>query len=385
MYIVRSFLISYVVCAVSFVTLYIAIEAFTKLNRFVPSGRYSLFEIVTSFVNNLARYHAAMVPTIFTNYMGPILTLSAAMFSLTFLNRGNEFTPVKAAGVSVYRLLVPIFALALMFSGVTFVLQDWVIPELREPIRQALSVSRSDALEPDPFYDPIHKLHIEIKRYHPFQKVAEDVTIKRWNLNSPGDSDEVNTILDAKTMVWYQDADSTPRHETGRWVVREGSIQRYSAGWRGKLIYNQEGNDFYRLKEPFDEKHIETSLLPIDLETSDQDISYLSSSELISQYQRQPYHRHLLARLHHHFAFPLSHVILLLLGIPFVLNSRNRSFFLSLGVSFILCASYFLVSSMALSLASDPGEHSLPPILASWLPNVLFGSLGLTIFVNMRT
>jgi lipopolysaccharide export LptBFGC system permease protein LptF len=382
---IKSFLISYAVCAVSFVTLYIAIEAFTKLNRFVPGGRSSFFEIVTTFFGNLARYHSAMVPTIFANYMGPILTLSAAMFSLTFLNRGNEFTPVKAAGISIYRMLVPIFALALTFSGVTFVLQDWVIPELREPIRQALSLSRSDALQPDPFYDPIHNLHIKIERYDPFQKVAEGVIIENWNLTSDRDSEQVNTFLDAQTMVWYQDADSTPKHETGRWVVRDGSIQRYKAGWRGELIYNTEGSDFYRLKEPFDEKHLDTSLLPIDLETSDQDISYLSSAELISQYQRQPYHRHLLARLHHHFAFPLSHVILLLLGIPFVLNSRNRSFFLSLAVSFILCAGYFLVSSMALSLASDPGEHALPPILASWLPNVLFGSLGLTIFVNMRT
>ena len=382
---IRSFLVAYLVCAASFVSLYIAVEAFTKLNRFIPSGRNSVLDIISEFAANLARYHAAMVPTIFVNYMGPILTLSAAMFSLTFLNRGNEFTPVKASGVSLYRMLLPIFLIATCFSGLTFSLQEWVIPEMREPIRHALALSRSDALKPDPFYDPLNNLHVRVERYNPAQKVAAVVTVWNWNLTADPESHDRNTILDAKSMVWVPDPDSTPRNEKGRWLLRDGSIQRYNADWRGELIYNQEGENFYQLKEPFAEKHLQTTLLPIDLETSDQDISYLSSEELRSQHKRQPYHHHLLARLHHHYAFPFSHVILLLLGIPFVLNYRSRSFFLSLAAGFVLCAAYFLVSSMALSLASDPGEHSLPPVLASWLPNVLFGSLGLTIFVNMRT
>ena len=384
-YMIRSFLVSYLVCAASFVSLYVAVEAFTKLNRFVPAGRNSVLDIISEFAANIARYHAAMVPTIFVNYMGPILTLSAAMFSLTFLNRGNEFTSVKASGVSLYRMLLPIFLIATCFSGLTFSLQEWVIPEMREPIRHALALSRSDALKPDPFYDPLNNLHIRVERYNPAQKVAAVVTVWNWNLTADPESHDRNTILDAKSMVWVPNPDSTPRNEKGRWLLREGSIQRYNADWRGELIYNQEVEKFYQLKEPFAEKLLETTLLPIDLETSDQDISYLSSEELRSQHKRQPYHHHLLARLHHHYAFPFSHVILLLLGIPFVLNYRSRSFFLSLAAGFVLCAAYFLVSSMALSLASDPGEHSLPPVLASWLPNVLFGSLGLTIFVNMRT
>ena len=385
LYIIRAFLTSYFVCAVSFTGLYIAVEAFTKIDRFIPSGQNSLLEIFTAFVSNLVNYHLAMVPTIYVNYMGPILTLAAAMFSLTLLNRGNEFTAIKVAGVSIYRILLPIFILAGGFTILTFVLQEWVIPELREPIRKALAVSRTGALRPRPFYDPQNNLHIEVRRYRPDRKVAESVTIKKWDISAGRDADE-NHVIDAQAMIWVPDPDSTFRNEKGHWLLRNGSVQRWQARWRGKLIYAKDPKDKKRhLKERFDDLVLESTLLPIDLETSDQDISYLSWRELKTQFERQPYHRHLKTRLHQHFAFPLSHIILLLIGIPFVLNYRTRSFFLSLAMSFFFCAGYFLLSSMTISLAADPGDASLSPVIASWLPNVLFGSLGLTIFTNMRT
>lgn len=384
-YIVRSFLASYLICALSFTGLYIAIEAITKIQRFIPAGQLSPMTIVSQFAVNLFQYHLAMVPTIYVNYMGPILTLAAAMFSLTMLNRGNEFTSIKASGVSIFRVLLPVFILATGFMGLTFILQEWIIPELREPIRKALAISRSGALRPKPFYDPVHNLHIEVQRYNPDLKVGEIVTIKQWNLGAGVAEDEPNRVIDAERMVWIPAPDSTPRNERGRWLLRNGSVQLWEAQWRKDLTYEKDEKEFYLQREHFNERQITSSMRPIDLETSDQDISYLSWRELKFQHQRQQYHHHLLTRLHHHFAFPLSHVILLLLGIPFVLNTRTRSFFLSLVVSFFLCAGYFLVSSMALSLASNPGQAPLSPILASWLPNILFGSLGLTIFTNMRT
>lgn len=385
LYVIRAFLTSYLVCAVSFTGLYVAIEAFTKIDRFIPGGQNSLLGIATAFVVNLVNYHVAMVPTIYVNYMGPILTLAAAMFSLTFLNRGNEFTAVKVAGVSIYRVLLPIFILAAGFTVLTFAMQEWVIPELREPIRRALAVSRTGALRPKPFYDPKYNLHIEVRRYRPDRKVAESVTIKKWDLSADRDGDE-NRVIDAQAMVWVPDPDSTYRNEKGHWLLRKGSVQRWQARWRGELIYARDpGDDTQRLKEHFEDLVLESSLLPIDLETSDQDISYLSWTELKTQFERQPYHRHLKTRLHQHFAFPLSHLVLLLIGIPFVLNYQTKSFFLSLAMSFFFCAGYFLLSSMTTSLAADPGDASLSPVIASWLPNVLFGSLGLTIFTNMRT
>ncbi len=383
MYIIRCFVGAYLVCAVSFIGFYAVVEAFFKLHKFIPSGASSPLEVVGTMFHSLFRYNMAMIPTIYVNYMGPILTLAAAMFALTFLNRGNEFTAIKASGISVYRIVVPIFILGACCSGLTFLCQEWVLPQLREPIRDALAISRSGSLRPDSFYDSVHDLHIQVKRYHPVTKIAEGVNVRRWSLSHKESVSREKLIIDALQMHWIPLPSSPGEQERGRWVLRDGSIQRWDG--RGELVLNSGEEGFEQLKRPFREYQLETSLLPIDLETSDQDISYLSWKELEAQHRRQPEQRHLLVKLHHHSAFPLSHVILLFLGIPFVVNFESRSFVLGLAVCFSLCAGYFLLSSMAMSLASDSGDAVVPPVLAAWLPNILFGSLGLTIFTNMRS
>ncbi|MBI4586051.1 MAG: LptF/LptG family permease [Planctomycetes bacterium] len=373
-YLIRSFLFAYLICAVSFIGLYALVEAFTKVNRFIPAGLYSPIDIAGQFLGNFGQYLLAMVPTIYVNYMGPILTLAAAMFTLTQLNRTNEFTPIKACGISIFRAIVPIFFLAGGLAAWSFCLQEWVLPELREPIRRAMTLSRSGSIRPDPFDDPVYNLHLRAAQYVPDAKSASLITVIKWEA-------DVKEVLDAEKMVWVPDPDSTPRKERGRWLIRNGSIQRWDKN--RDLIINPNAKDFDRLKEPFQELWLESTLTPLDLETSDQDISYLSWRELREQASRLRSNRSFRVKLHHHFAFPFSHVILLFLGIPFVLNYQTRSFFLNLAVSFCLCAAYFFVSSMTLSLATDPGN--LPPVVAAWLPNILFGSLGLTIFTNMRT
>tara|TARA_B100001167_G_scaffold155150_1_gene102399 strand:- start:159 stop:551 length:393 start_codon:yes stop_codon:yes gene_type:complete len=128
---------------------------------------------------------------------------------------------------------------------------------------------------------------------------------------------------------------------------------------------------------------LETTLRPIDLEASNREISYLSWKQLQSQFKRQDYHRHLAVKLHHHFAFPLAHILLLFLGLPFVLKLENRSIFLGLVASFLIGAAFYLVTSVCASIAIDGNYFS--PTLAAWFPIMLFGALGLTLFDQIPT
>ena len=71
LYVTRTFIFSYVVCAVSFLGLFVTIEAFAKLDRFLKQE--------TPLLETLARYHIAMGPTIYVHYVGPILTAAAGI------------------------------------------------------------------------------------------------------------------------------------------------------------------------------------------------------------------------------------------------------------------------------------------------------------------
>ncbi len=366
LYVARHFLGAYLVCGFSFLGLFAMIEAFSKLDRFLNQE--------SNFLVAIVQYNIAMVPTVYTNYMGPIITLGAAMFTLTALTRQNELCPLQAAGISVYRVCLPIFVLAVGMTGFTFFLQEKVIPQCKHPIREALAVVRGKPLENLLCYDNENGYLIRVREYSPTRHIARDVDIsERYPDGQP------KKRIDANQMEWIPAKNAVSEND-GRWVLHDVSIQRWDKS--GNLLLNEGAStNFERLKSLKKEMDLETTLRPIDLETGDLDISYLSWQELKTQYQRQPQHRHLAVKLHHHFAFPLSHVILLLLGIPFVLNTRNRNQFLSLALSFAICALFHLVSSISLNIANYSAVFS--PVLAAWLPVMLFGSLGITLFDNL--
>ena len=372
LYVARSFLLAYAVCGVSFVGLFVLVEAFVKLDRFLRQD--------SSLLVTLFKYHVAMVPTVYTDYMAPMVTLAAAMFTMTALNRQNELVPLKAAGISVYRTMAPIFALAVCLTAFTFYMKESFIPRFKEPIRAALSLSRSRPLNPPPYYDRQSGFLIRVREYSPTRKIAGGVEISEQHPNH-----KAKRQIDAARMEWVPAAAAasggSSELEDGLWVLHEGSIQQWDE--EGNLILNAAASNFERLKSSFQRLEFRTSLRPVDLESSDLDISYLSLSELRQQHQRQPEHRHLAVKLHHHLAFPLSHLVLLFLGIPFVLNLENRSLFLSIAMSFGICALFFLVSSLSMSVANH--SEVLSPVLAAWLPVMLFGSLGITLFDRLPT
>jgi lipopolysaccharide export LptBFGC system permease protein LptF len=366
LYVARQFLGAYGVSFVSFVGLYILIEAFSKLDRFLRQD--------SSLLVSLFKYHLAMIPTVYANYLGPILTLSAAMFTMATLNRRNELTPLKMAGISIYRVLLPIFFFAICLTGFSFYLKDQLIPRFKDPIRAALSLGRAGQLRPLPYFDDKEGYQIRVREYSPTSKIGHRIQVSR--LHAGG---KVKMIIDADLMEWVPA--SPEDSDDGEWILHDGSIQRLDTA--GNLIENERASDFARLKEPFKRMRLATTLRPIDLETSDPEISYLSWRDLKSQYQRQPYHRHLAVKLHQHFSFPLAHLVLLFLGLPFVLNTGSKSPFLSLVASFFICALFFIVNYYCMSIASN--SDFLGPIFWAWLPVMVFGSVGIALFDKLPT
>ena len=366
LYVARIFLVCYGICAVSFIGLFVSIEAFAKLDRFLRQDG--------SLLSTLFRYHLAMVPTVYTHYVGPILTAAAGMFTVTLLNREREIAVLKASGVSTYRILAPIFVIAAILVGVTFWMQERVLPEHRGAIRTALAFSRGRPLQPGLLYDAERGLSIRVAEYSTTRRVGTQVEILNRHDN-----------LGAKTKVLARQMEWIPTGgqdgSEGYWLLRDGSVQRWDEN--GDLSVNPERDAVERLKTFFKTKRLNTTLRPLDLETSDLDTSYLSWNELRTQYQRQPHHRHLEVKLHLHFAFPLAHVLLLLLAVPIVIGFENRSVLIGVGVSVLIGAAFYLLSSICMSVAQDSIYFS--PILAAWLPVMLFGALGITLFDHIPT
>ena len=85
--------------------------------------------------------------------------------------------------------------------------------------------------------------------------------------------------------------------------------------------------------------------------------------------------------LQYHLTFPLAHVVLLLVGLPLLLR-QERGQVEGIAGGFILCVIYFGSDFVTRSLGL---QGALSPMLASWLPVLFFGSLGVVLTGSMRS
>jgi lipopolysaccharide export system permease protein len=87
--------------------------------------------------------------------------------------------------------------------------------------------------------------------------------------------------------------------------------------------------------------------------------------------------------LHGKLSFPLVHAVLALVAIPFALVSpRAGGRAAGFAVAFMIAAGYWVVHSAALAFAR---ADLLPPLLAAWTANVVFGGLGAALLLRART
>ena len=78
----------------------------------------------------------------------------------------------------------------------------------------------------------------------------------------------------------------------------------------------------------------------------------------------------------------MSNLVLVLLGFWAVLGRRNQSVFLGIALCLVICGGFFAADFVATALGNRGTIH---PIVATWLPITLFGSLGIALFGGVRS
>jgi lipopolysaccharide export system permease protein len=90
-----------------------------------------------------------------------------------------------------------------------------------------------------------------------------------------------------------------------------------------------------------------------------------------------------LVQLYSKLSFPLVHVIMALVAIPFALASpRSGGRAVGIGVAIIIAVGYWVVHSVALALAQ---ADLLPPALAAWTANIVFAGIGAALYLSAQT
>ena len=291
----------------------------------------------------------------------PMANLLAVMLAFLRFNSDNEITAIKAAGVGLHQLLPPVAALAFIAWLMSSALAIWGLPwgnhNFENLIFKVAQAKADLALKERVFLDSFKNLVIYINRL-PGGGVMQDVFIV-----DERDPNRAHTIV-AK---------------------------------RGKLFPAKEGRITMRLYDGTihgvspDLKKAQTA----EFETYDisLDASGIMSAQRTSKHEKEMYLDELLAELDKHppgskrhyliqmellkkFSLPFACFVMSLIALPLGTHSRSGR---SWGVSVAL--GVFLLYYFMLSAAWSFGESGMyPPIVGMWMPNVVFGLLGLLMF-----
>jgi LPS export ABC transporter permease LptG/LPS export ABC transporter permease LptF len=295
----------------------------------------------------------------------PIIVLLATVFLFLSLTRQRELDALKAAGVSLYRTSLPILLMALIISAGAMLFQETLLPDLNGKAEEVDQVRIRGNL-------PRH-----LQRQAQLWYRSSDTRFFRMDLVDPVDqsvsglllleldrSFRVTTRLDAAKAQWTAEG----------WRLSNGVFREFgpanqvrSAPFTSRTLdIPEQISDFIRVNRPPE------AMSFLELRT------YVRKLRE-SGHQVGKYVVHLYSKL----SFPLIHVIMALVAIPFALVSpRSGGRAVGIGIAIVIAAGYWVVHSMAISFAK---ADLLPPMLAAWTANIVFAGLGAALFLRART
>jgi lipopolysaccharide export system permease protein len=313
-------------------------------------------------------------------YLLPISLLLALLYSLTNHSRYHEITAIRAAGVSLFRLCMPYFAVGILASVILFLLNELVVPGSVEATEKVWNRRVRSAVESGP--------KNQITNFG-FSNTREK---RDWLANVY--NTETGEMI--KPVV--------------RWAVEDGSSRWLSADralWTNGLwtFYNASEFDDDPRKAAYLVPLIITNVLmmPGFIETPAEIRSELKLTEVLAPRLKRDAGRSefpirdilnylrfhpepksstaakLYTDLHGRLAFPWTCLVVVLIAIPFGAAQGRRNVFVGVASSLSICVSYFVVQQLGLVFGSIGW---VAPWLGAWLPNLSFGVAGL--FLTMR-
>ncbi len=362
-YVVGIFLSALLVFAISFLALFLIVDFSTRLPRFLALERVAILPFIL-------KYYLVRLP-LFLLYVLPTVSLFAAMFAMVKLQKSNEIVPIVTSGVSMHRIAMPFVILSVLVAGVAFSLDEYVLPDLMTTLADTDEILASLETTQKVVQTDTLGNHVTAGEYDHVRKILKVVTVTRlWenNLN--------REIIHAKAGRWDPDR--------RRWMLSAGEIQFFDTFGNPETILGHDGRPMMK-KQAFDEMALEGCL--VTPENLQRRLSlagdYDTIGSLVTKIREEPQKVGWKLALHAKFSFPLSCVVLLLLGLPFSAETQVKAGVIrGLMMCLIVTAAYYAVHFILINRAQ---RQQVNPVIASWAATAIFGALGIVNYTRMKS
>jgi LPS export ABC transporter permease LptG/LPS export ABC transporter permease LptF len=330
---------------------------------------FTFFDLIGDILRNhialgiVGEYLLNLTPSMLYQ-IAPLAVLIAALVTFAVLNRNSEIIAMKATGISLYRLVIPIVSIAACLAVSLFLFDQYYLPQANR--RQEALRNVIKGRPPQTYLHPEQKWIFgpkpmpgepgSIYYYEFFDRDSNEFANLSVFEFDPSTFELTRRIF-AKRVAW--DADSgTWRFENG-WVrdIRGANVTTYRTFLETSFPELHPGPDYFK-KEDLQSQEMNFGQLDRyirDLRQSGFDTKRLS----IALWQK--------------LSYPLIAVVMAVLAIPFALSMGRRGSLAGIAVAIAVALAYFVINELFGAMGN---VNYLPAAMAAWSADVLFGLVG---------
>ena len=351
-YIISKFLGTYIFLLMIIIAISIIFDFNEKIDK-ITASHAPLKMIIVDYYLNFVPY--------FSNLFSPLFVFIAVIFFTSKLADGSEIIAMKSTGMSFRRLLRPYMFSAGLIAVTTLLLGLYIIPRG--------NVARVN-------FENTYVKKKKVTTAENIQLQVDQGVVAYFQYFDNNTKSGYGFSLDKfkdKKLVSHLTAqqlqyDTLSNHKY-HWTLRSVQIRTFN-GMREKVAYHESLDSTIVVE-------------PADLVNTRNQQETMTSPELRHYIERQKMRgaaglQAFEVEYHKRFAMPFAAFILTLIGVS--LSSQKRKgggMGTSIGIGLALSFSYILFQTVSASFAVNGGW---PPMLAAWIPNILFAGIAFVLY-----
>ena len=342
-YIIKKFIGTYIYAILLIISIAIVFdfnENLSKFTQYHAPWRAIIFD-----------YYANFIPY-YSNLFSPLFVFIGVIFFTSKLAGNSEIIAMLAAGVSIKRLMRPYMLSCVVIAGLTFYLNSFVIPHgtvIRQNFETLYRNSKKNTSAENVQLFVAKNTTAYIQNYDDQYKRGYGFSLVKIK------NKKIVSHLTAMEIQYDTIADSKYHWKLSNWKIRtlKGLKEHIQSGATKDTVLLMEPTDLV-----YSKGQQETFTSPELLDYISKQTSRGSGN--VVQYE---------VEFHKRIAMSFSSFILTIIGLTLSSRKRKGGMGLSLGIGLALSFSYIMLQTVSATFAI---QDNTPPMLAAWIPNIIF-------------
>ena len=348
-YIFKSFILTFFIALILIIGIVIIFDISEKIDDFVKNEA-PLKAIIVD-------YYLYFIPY-FINMFSPLFVFITVVFYTSRQAANSEIIAILSSGVSYRRMLMPYMAAAAIITGLSLMLNLYVIPKsnaTRLEFEQTYVKKRSAAKTRNIHYQIAPGEFVYVESFSQWNKTAYKFTLENIEDN------RLVSKLSAESAQWDSTMDGW---RLRRYVLRDyadGLEDRVQCGERLDTVIALKLSDFY-----FNEKTVQT-------------LSIKNLNALIETQKMRGDSNVMYAEIekNNRYALPFSAFILTIMGVALSSRKKRGGIGWNLGLGIGLAFTYILFMRFSQMFVY---AGTMSATIALWLPNVIFAIIAAILY-----